>query len=184
MRKIYRSILLLFGYFKNILKIYHLRLKYKGLHIDFSTKLARGVNIVCTKGSKISIQNSIISQGVHIKSDHGGEIVIDNSYIGHNSIIVALNSIKIKKNCQIAEMVVIRDHNHNYKIPNIPIKDQGFSVSPIIVNENVWIAAKATILKGVEIGQNTVIAAHAVVNKNVERNSVYGGLPAKIIKKL
>lgn len=55
-------------------------------------------------------------------------------------------------------------------------------VSPIVIESNVWIGAGATILPGVTIGENSVVAAGAVVTKDVPPNTIVGGVPAKFIK--
>ena len=59
------------------------------------------------------------------------------------------------------------------------VSQSGFSSSPINIKENCWIAAKATILKGVTIGENSVIGAHALVNKDVETGVTVVGVPAR-----
>lgn len=70
--------------------------------------------------------------------------------------------------------------NHNMKV-----EDRGNIVpKPIKIGKNVWIGANVTVCQGVEIGDGAVIAAGAVVNKNVEKNTVVGGVPAKFIKKI
>ena len=56
--------------------------------------------------------------------------------------------------------------------------------SPIVLGRNVWVGSNATILRGVTVGDNSVIAAGAVVTKDVPAGSVVGGVPAEIIKKL
>ena len=58
------------------------------------------------------------------------------------------------------------------------------SYAPIHIGKNVWIGANATILAGVTIGDGAVVAAGAVVTKDVEPNTIVGGIPAKIIKKI
>ncbi len=57
-------------------------------------------------------------------------------------------------------------------------------LSPVIIGDNVWIGASVTIVPGVTIGDNAIIAAGAVVTKNVEPNTVVGGVPAKFIKNI
>jgi acetyltransferase-like isoleucine patch superfamily enzyme len=58
------------------------------------------------------------------------------------------------------------------------------SYAPIHIGKNVWIGANATVLAGVTLGDGAVIAAGAVVTKNVEPNTIVGGVPAKVIKKI
>ena len=56
--------------------------------------------------------------------------------------------------------------------------------APIIIHDNVWVGMNSLILKGVEIGQNSIVAAHSVVTRNVPENTLVAGNPAKIIKTL
>lgn len=86
--------------------------------------------------------------------------------------------IEIGDNCLIGHQVVIATLNHDLK----PSKRASMIAAPVKIGKNVWIGAHATILSGVAIGDNAVIAAGAVVNKDVPCNSVAGGVPAKIIK--
>jgi len=58
------------------------------------------------------------------------------------------------------------------------------SAAPIIIGKNVWIGANSTVLKGVMIGNNSVIGTHSLVNKNVGENELVAGIPAKIIRKI
>jgi len=91
---------------------------------------------------------------------------------------VAKKNISIDANCLIAEMVVIRDQDHFME----PGRQNEFRTASISIEENVWLSAKVTILKGCTIGSHAVIAASAVVIKNVPTNEIWGGVPAKYIK--
>ena len=81
-------------------------------------------------------------------------------------------------------MLSIFSENHLYENTNIPIRKQGVSRKGVIVEDGVWIGTRAVVLDGVTIGKNSVIAAGSVVNKNVPPYTVYGGVPAKLIKTL
>jgi acetyltransferase-like isoleucine patch superfamily enzyme len=80
--------------------------------------------------------------------------------------------------------VSIRDHDHRFDDPNIPIVDQGYVTSPIRIGRDCWIGCNAVILKGVSIGDGAVIAAGAVVTKDVPPRCLAGGVPARIIRSL
>ena len=86
-----------------------------------------------------------------------------------------------RNNCNIANNVVIVDHNH--KIGNNGVID-GLDCSPIKIGDNVWIGANVTILKGISIGNGSIIAAGAVVNTNIPSCEIWGGVPARKIKNI
>lgn len=113
---------------------------------------------------------------------------IDKLSIGNNvsihpmCYIDASGEIEIGDDVSIAHLSTIMSTNHNYKDLSIPIKDQGVTAKKVTIGSNIWIAAKATILSGVTIESGSVVAAGAVVCKNIDKNSVVGGIPAKLIK--
>ena len=129
----------------------------------------------------LTLNNVVISDGVTIHSKRGGNVNIYDAFIGSNSVIVAINSIKIMAKTEIAEMVVVRDQNHIHNLTDLPIKEQLYASAPILIKENVWIGAKSTILKGVTVGKNSVIGAHSLVLLNIEESSVNVGIPSKKI---
>ena len=82
----------------------------------------------------------------------------------------------------IADGVTIRDTDHNYLDTKIDMINQGFSTSPVIIKDNVWIGFGAVITKGVTINSGAIVGANAVVTKDVPENAIVAGVPAKIIK--
>ena len=96
----------------------------------------------------------------------------------------ASGGIEIGNDVSIAHGVTLMTENHSYEDRNVPIKDQPVISKPIIIEDNVWIGAKATVLYGRRIGENSVIAAGAVVTKDVPPNTVVAGVPARVIKEL
>lgn len=147
--------------------------------VSFKSRLMCGKNVYisCTDGGTISFGvNVYLGQNVKIISQ-GNIRVGDNAFIGDGSLIVAKESIFIGDNALIAEYVVIRDQDHNFI--NDPINLAGFNANPIVIEHNVWIASKATVLKGVHIGAGSIVAAHALVNKPVLTRTIVAGIPAK-----
>jgi acetyltransferase-like isoleucine patch superfamily enzyme len=104
----------------------------------------------------------------------------ENTTIGYNTFIICSDRIEIGSNCLIAPFVYIIDDDHEIR-RNLNINEQGNSKKEIIIGDDVWVGAKATILKGVTIGNGAVIATGAVVNKDVKAYSIVGGIPAKVI---
>jgi acetyltransferase-like isoleucine patch superfamily enzyme len=92
--------------------------------------------------------------------DQGGITIGDRVLIGHNVVLATLN--------------------HHID----PRKRSNMHPAPIIIGNDVWIGANATVVPGVTIGDSAVIAAGAVVTKDVHPNVIVGGVPAKIIKKI
>lgn len=110
-------------------------------------------------------KNLVIGRGVFINAccqfqDHAGVVLGDCSQIGHAVVFATLN---------------------HYLDPEERKFTHG---APIVVGRNVWIGSNATILQGVTIGDNAVVAAGAVVTHDVPENTIVGGVPAKVIKKI
>jgi acetyltransferase-like isoleucine patch superfamily enzyme len=157
-------------------------MKYPGLEIDRESVIEKNCKIVCVDGGRMTIKNAYISMGAHLFADENALLEIDGSSIGRYTHIAAKQSIIIKSGVAIAEMVVIRDQDHAIDPENKALGFNAYHVAPIVINKNSWIASKATILKGVIIGEGCIIAASAVVTKSVPPNQVWGGVPAKFIK--
>jgi acetyltransferase-like isoleucine patch superfamily enzyme len=89
-----------------------------------------------------------------------------------------LGGITIEDNVLIGPQVKLVTENH----PLDPATRKGLITKPILIKRNAWVGAGATILPGVTIGENSVVAAGAVVSKDVPENTVVGGIPAKFLK--
>lgn len=105
---------------------------------------------------------------------------------GEYNHLTAINKITIGNNVLTGRWVTITDNSHGKTdietLSVSPIKRHLYSKGEIIIEDNVWIGDKATILPGVTIGKSAVIAANAVVTKDIPAYSVAAGNPAKIIK--
>lgn len=115
----------------------------------------------------------------NIKQLHIGK----NTYINGGEIYPAKNSeIFIGENCMISYDVVIRTDMHFHDTTDIPMVEQGNYEKNIVIGNDVWIGWGAYIMPGVTIGDGSIVAAHAVVTKDVPPYSVAAGVPAKVIK--
>lgn len=103
-----------------------------------------------------------------------------NVFINFNCTLLDLGGITIEDNVLIAPNVNILSEGH----PLSPGERHALIAGHIHIKENSWIGAGATILAGVTIGKNAIVAAGAVVSKDVPDNTVVGGIPAKILKAL
>lgn len=111
-------------------------------------------------GKNITVgKNVFINSGCRFQ-DQGGITIGDGALIGHNAVLATLN--------------------HGFA----PEDRVSLYPAPIVIGKNVWIGSNAAVLPGVTIGDNAVVAAGAVVTKDVPENAVVGGVPAKILKML
>lgn len=115
--------------------------------------------------------------------DNGKNIYIGNNFTGnYNITMLDIREVYIGDNVMIGPNTLITTVNH----PMTPMgrrKHLGIA-KPVHIGNDVWIGGNVTILPGVKIGNNVVIAAGAVVTKDIPDNCLFGGVPAKFIKEL
>ena len=101
-----------------------------------------------------------------------------NVFINHACSFLDIGGISIEDDVQIGPRVNLTSENH----PLDPEDRKTLLLSPVVIKRNAWIGAGATILPGVTVGENAVVAAGAVVSRDVPMNAVVAGIPAKIVK--
>lgn len=125
---------------------------------------------------------SVIESFACINNAVGDVMIGDHTRIGlHNTII---GPVTIGNHVNLAQGITVTALNHNFDDPQKRIDEQGVSTKPVVIEDDIWIGANAVILPGVTIGHHTVVAAGAVVTKDVPPHSLVAGVPAKIIKQL
>lgn len=124
------------------------------------------------RGNNVEIRTPIT--GVHLdKVKIGNNVIVMNG-----SLMMASGGITIEDNTMLAANVQLISNNHD--LDNRPV----ITCLPIHIKKNCWIGAGATILRGVTIGENSVVGAGSVVTKDVPDNVIAAGNPAKIIKRI
>lgn len=118
-----------------------------------------------------------IYSGSRLYINEGATLKLGSGYINSNLNLSCFQQITIGHDVAISEGVTIRDSDDHSMLPARQPRTQ-----PIVIGNKVWIGMNATILKGVHIGDGAVIAAGAVVTKDVPANCLAGGVPAKVIK--
>ena len=105
----------------------------------------------------------------------------DFSGVGRNSLLQG--GVKLGKHVMMGPEVLIYTQNHDFSRTDIPMDQQGWSEEkPVVIEDDVWIGSRVTILPGVTIGKGSVIGASAVVTKSVPPYSVVAGNPAIVVK--
>jgi acetyltransferase-like isoleucine patch superfamily enzyme len=161
-------------------------LRKKGNNIGKNVRLGRHAQIHILKGGSISIgDNSCIEENSVIIVEKGGTLKIgSHCYLSRNIFLGCGHEIKIGDNVAIAGYVTIIDTNKNFEDTSRLIIGQGHCSSPVIIENDVWIGANATLLAGSHIGCHSVVAACSLVRSAVEPNTLIGGIPSRIIKRI
>ena len=125
---------------------------------------------------------SVIESFACINNAVGDVMIGNHTRIGlHNTII---GPVEIGSHVNLAQGITVTALNHNFDDTQKRIDEQGVSTNPVTIEDDVWIGANAVILPGVTIGNHCVIAAGAVVTKDVPPHSLVAGVPAKVIKNI
>ena len=136
-----------------------------------------------TVGNNFSLGRNSIIECTGVIRELGEELVIgDNVGIAANAFIAMRGKIEIGNNTIFGPNVSIHAENHNFSDIDKPIKLQGATRKGVKIGEDCWIGSKAVILDGVTIGSHSIIAAGAVITKDIPEYCIAGGVPAKVIK--
>jgi acetyltransferase-like isoleucine patch superfamily enzyme len=164
-----------FGKSSYILPCFSLLIGAKYISVGVKSQIGRGVQLTAWdkfKGQKFT-----------------PEIIIGNNCsIGEDSHITAINRIRLGNNVRLGKKILITDNAHGASDAELLDMAPNFrplcSKGPVIIDDNVWIGEKASIMPGVHIGMGVIVAANSVVTKDVPPYSVVAGVPAKIVKQL
>ena len=132
---------------------------------------------------KFSLGNYSVVESYSCINNAVGDVIIgDYTRVGlHNTII---GPVTIGSHVNLAQGITVTALNHNFSESDKRIDEQGVSTTPVMIEDDVWIGANAVILPGVSIGTHSVVAAGAIVTKDVPPHSLVAGVPAKVIKQL
>ena len=142
----------------------------KGVHFE--------PNFRCEFGYNISIGNNFYANFDCIMLNGGGIEIGDNVFINACCHFQDHGGVTLGDGCQIGHNVVFATLDHGLA----PEDRHTTYPAPIVLGRNVWVGSNSTILQGVTIGDNAVVAAGAVVTKDVPADAIVGGVPAKIMK--
>lgn len=153
--------------------------QHRGRH----SKIYRSVRMDTPPYRTFSLGDHSVVESFSCINNAVGDVVIgDHTRIGlHNTII---GPVTIGQHVNLAQGIVVTALNHNYSIPDQRIDQQGVTTAAVTIGNDCWIGANTVILPGVTIGEHSVVAAGAVVTKDVPSHSLVAGVPARIIKQI
>jgi len=152
-------------------------------HRGSGSKIYRSVRMDTPPYRRFSLGSDSVIESFCCVNNAVGDVVIgDKTRMGLHGTIIG--PVRIGSHVNVAQGVVITALNHNFARTDLRIDEQDVSVSPITIEDDVWIGANATILPGVRIGTHSVVAAGAVVTRDVPPHTIVAGVPAKQIKSI
>jgi acetyltransferase-like isoleucine patch superfamily enzyme len=123
-----------------------------------------------------------VGDGTKIRC-HEGEVIIGaKTVLGQECTISAYRHVRIGDQCVVADRAMFIDFDHGVVEVERPIRQQGIYMRNLDVGSNVWIGYGACMLRGVRVGDNSVVGTNTVVTKDVPANAVVGGVPARILR--
>lgn len=123
-----------------------------------------------------------IGHGTKIRCHEGVVEIGAKTVMGQECTISAYQRVRIGEQCVIADRAMFIDFDHGVVEVERPIRQQGIYTREVEVGSNVWIGYGASILRGVSVGDNSIVGTNSVVTKDVPANAVVAGVPARIVR--
>ncbi len=167
-----------------LLRLAYLKLRHRGrLKTDGMCFICPGVTLEIGPTACLQLGRwSWIGHGSKIRV-HEGEVSIGaKTVMGQECTISAYQHIAIGRECIVADRVMLIDFDHGAVEVERPIRLQGIYKRDVDVGHNVWIGYGACVLRGIAVGDNSIIGTNSVLTKDVPANAVVGGAPARVIR--
>jgi acetyltransferase-like isoleucine patch superfamily enzyme len=151
---------------------------------DIGPKVTLGARCKVTKPWCVKLgTRSFVEADVYLKAVTENALLNIGSFvfIGRGTEFDVMERVSVGDHTQIAPGCFITDHNHG-SAADLRIDQQPCVVGPVVIGSDVWLGVNVTILAGVTIGDGAVVAAHAVVTKDVPPMSIVAGVPARLLK--
>jgi acetyltransferase-like isoleucine patch superfamily enzyme len=177
--------MLSFAYAHLLTRYLLLKLRYRGrLQTDGICFICPGVELEIGPEATLRMGRwAWIGHGSKIRV-HEGEVSIGaKTVMGQECTISAYQHVSIGRECIIADRVMLIDFDHGVVEVDRPIREQGIYKRDVRVGHNVWMGYGACVLRGVSIGDNSIVGTSAVVTKKVPENAVVAGVPARTIRR-
>jgi acetyltransferase-like isoleucine patch superfamily enzyme len=172
------------GHLMLIVRWCWLKLRWRGrLRTDGLCFVCPGVKFEIGRDATVTLGRwSWIGHGSKIRVHEGALSIGAKSVLGQECTLSVFQNIAIGRECIIADRVMMIDFDHGMVEVERPIREQGIYKRDVEIGHNVWIGYGACVLRGVKVGDNSVIGTSSVVTCNVPANAVVGGIPARVIR--
>jgi acetyltransferase-like isoleucine patch superfamily enzyme len=184
LRFLHEHRMLRWNYARLALRLAWLKLRFgRRLRTDGMAFVAPGVTFEIGRDAVVHLGRwSWIGHGSKIRA-HEGEVRIGaKSVLGQEITISAFQHVSIGRECIVADRVMLIDFDHGVVEVERPVRQQGIYKRDVRVGHNVWVGYGACFLRGVTVGDNSVIGTYAVVTRDVPANAVVGGVPARVLR--
>jgi acetyltransferase-like isoleucine patch superfamily enzyme len=157
-------------------------LKCRGVKVGRGCYVGRWVGIHMEKDASLTLGDRVyLNDHVAFFIGVGCSVEVgDFTYVGRYCEIACNTDLKIGRHCAITAFCTI----HGYQDPHLPVNHQPLQISPVVVEDEVWLGYKATILRGVRLGKHAVVGANFVVTCSVPPYHLAAGVPARVLKEI
>ena len=127
-------------------------------------------------GGELRAENILLYPGSRLSAEQGGKLTIGKgTYLNRGAEVIAWERVEIGRDCMIGWDALIMDTDLH------PVGDRPLRNAPVVLHDNVWIGCRAIVLKGVTIGEGSIVSAGSIVTKDVPAYTVVGGQPARVL---
>ncbi len=145
--------------------------------------LGRGLELEVGRRGRLEFGRFVwIGDGTKIRCHEGRVEIGSKTVMGQECTVSAYQRVRIGEQCVIADRAMFIDFDHGMVEVERPIRQQGIYKRDVEVGSNVWIGYGACILRGVSVGDNSVVGTNSVVTRDVPANAVVAGIPARVIR--
>jgi acetyltransferase-like isoleucine patch superfamily enzyme len=172
------------AYARLLARLAWLKLRFRGrLVTDGIAFVGPGVKLEIGPEAKVVLGRwSWIGHGTKIRA-HDGEVRIGaKTVLGQECTISSFQHVSIGRECIVADRVMLIDFDHGVVEVERPVRHQGIYKRDVRVGHNVWVGYGACFLRGVTVGDNTIVGTYSVVTRDVPDDAVIGGAPARVLR--
>jgi len=158
-------------------------LLHPGIEVGKGVRIGRGCRLFLDREARLVLGAGCVVDDATTLAVYGTGVLDlgPGSFVGHHGTLAARRSVAIGRGTYLAELVSIRDHDHTVGVP--PGRGE-MTIEPVVVGAEVWIGAKATVVRGARIGDGAVIGANAVARGELPARTVCAGIPARVVRRL